>query len=1204
MAQVRQGKRQQHKDSDPAWEDQGDEAAATPGIPQRDDVPKPKQEIQLSPSPPLHLKATKDLTQRERHFMRSRHCDMVFAKTDPEAYQATTEENLTHSPLHLSDEYPLPPGRDEDKDQNVSLRSRKQDIVPERKDSFHSEKKSEEGPSESAKPYRNDDEISTAGTTGSNSSSLSSIVLPNPKFDPSVIISGADSDQELELYSRQIRMELRQSEMLELAAEAERAAAAGRKSFCGRASTFGGDDSNLEFLAESSQRIRPLMTRRRKVDFGTPLKGRSQTDQSKISVVALRDVNEVVPPFRDFHMHLRTHFARRRVKEDMLVFEEEGDPHSSHEKHDGSHGEQNVMDLLSSFNFGKWGSSKFSFDGNEGFGQTETSGKAHMINAKLSEASEDSTVGDMLAEHTPPVTAGGLRPPKLHIPPGLKLLEEVASIEKKAGDDLEIRAAAGEHDLVKANSGSIPLTPERIDRTGATAQRRWIGTSSSAGEHLKEKDQSIKRSAPLQDGSLHSPIIIEGIYNQDTPERKPVKLYRGQSPIPGLPLIPQENFSDVFEFQFNTSKELTFQNMHDPYTVMSRDFGVRDSMDYDFDTPVRLRGIRAEHQLNTSSYGAHFPNASFPRRDRSAALSDKCDFSCVNLCNTSDVQESSFTSLPESSKNSREIVKKSTCRIEDSTQDQDDGAMLDSALNMASTFSEQNDKQSGANPSIGGGVFSSRERLEETVPQWRSVSRISSISSQAKTDPEDKYIDDGDGWIRRCLSMPIIEEAPRNQRLLDEALIRKGYSYDCERARRAYVTDDEEEERTQKPSLETKKPIFPVAMNKPGRFTQLGHLRLRKDDCHPDKVMRTKGQQSCLEKLNKDNLCEEKSNVKETSIIDMNGIEPTPVRPGPESGDSKQASRSKATNDFRCECLISPTSSLESDEGVRVNGPKRSLMQDYSAWNLIEARTDPDNQPLKAAVAMFSKISPTGNGCRGKLPFASSKENDDFMSNYLYCSKTDEVPYAVPICAAPPCHDTQMPCGSIAVDTCIGNLLETALQIFPKKTEGKKLFNVSRDKIDDLEGKQASWYDMANERFDVLLERLIGNDHGSAAGQWQTFQAPSLRERRIPTQPESSAPHNEVLAEVYDEDLGGLIYVQNSNSLEASYRSVGLNHQRTFYSNPREEKQSLVDRDVVRAPAQGRHPERRLRYTLSEGDQRNILDEATSSLRLGNRYSM
>ena len=171
----------------------------------------------------------------------------------------------------------------------------------------------------------------------------------------------------------------------------------------------------------------------------------------------------------------------------------------------------------------------------------------------------------------------------------------------------------------------------------------------------------------------------------------------------------------------------------------------------------------------------------------------------------------------------------------------------------------------------------------------------------------------------------------------------------------------------------------------------------------------------------------------------------------------------------------------------------------------------------------------------GNIVYASSKENDAFVSNYLYCGKTKTSEVEVledsePICSgSAPCQDANTPCGEIAVDSCISTFLDNTLKFLPRKTpEGKKQLSLSRNGSKQPQrSRSATWYDVANEKFDLLLENFLGNDHKAGEQSRLAYEAPALKERKQ-NEPQQGPPINSEI--VYDEDFGGVVYVPSFGS--------------------------------------------------------------------------
>jgi hypothetical protein len=217
--------------------------------------------------------------------------------------------------------------------------------------------------------------------------------------------SSIDSDEALERWAQKIRTELRHAEMVELAIEAERAAEAGEERFAGKPSTFGWDDTDAAIKPAG----RPWdLQRRESYSEGTriPL---LHNRANKIGILALRDIDEVFPSFRQFNSHLRTHFARSQVDEKTLVYYEkeavdEKEPPLRHRKIISPQRLQREgRSFLENFSLDKW------------VGRQES-----MRNGG---ASNQASVGHLLAEHIHSPGNSQQRTPDIDLPPGLELPE-------------------------------------------------------------------------------------------------------------------------------------------------------------------------------------------------------------------------------------------------------------------------------------------------------------------------------------------------------------------------------------------------------------------------------------------------------------------------------------------------------------------------------------------------------------------------------------------------------------------------------------------------------------------------------------------------------------------------------------------------------------------------------------------------------------
>jgi hypothetical protein len=122
------------------------------------------------------------------------------------------------------------------------------------------------------------------------------------------------SDRELEKLSRKIRTEIQLSEMLELALEVERAANAGLLSFSAKPSTFGREEFPLRYSRSN------VLRSRHSSEGSIPFVTQQIPSHKELKRFELRNVYEVIPPWKELHSQMRTHLFRRQVQEKNLLF--------------------------------------------------------------------------------------------------------------------------------------------------------------------------------------------------------------------------------------------------------------------------------------------------------------------------------------------------------------------------------------------------------------------------------------------------------------------------------------------------------------------------------------------------------------------------------------------------------------------------------------------------------------------------------------------------------------------------------------------------------------------------------------------------------------------------------------------------------------------------------------------------------------------
>jgi len=298
--------------------------------------------------------------------------------------------------------------------------------------------------------------------------------------------SSLDSDEELEQWALQIRSEIRQTEMMELAMEAEKAAELGHERFSCHPSTYGSmeeqdpaedkieaaqsfpccptkqaSSKTLGSLSEHapSNGLRRLRLRRhhtysvgerRVASSSTTSSSPFQTTPSSIvvtprlgsrtkkrlRVMALRNIDEVIPSMENLHMHLQTHLHLAGVDtssiDPSLLTPYDGtsspSPKSPQDTRSpvGSNTSDGSMSRIGFLKkFAGWVSTTASKDS----GIVETPSKDDdslevMIDDSI-DSEEAYDVGNTLADHNTQLPARGLdKAPSIRVPKGLILPDE------------------------------------------------------------------------------------------------------------------------------------------------------------------------------------------------------------------------------------------------------------------------------------------------------------------------------------------------------------------------------------------------------------------------------------------------------------------------------------------------------------------------------------------------------------------------------------------------------------------------------------------------------------------------------------------------------------------------------------------------------------------------------------------------------------
>lgn len=374
------------------------------------------------------------------------------------------------------------------------------------------------------------------------------------------------SDTELDKLSRKIRLEIQQSEMLELAIEAERAANAGFLSFSARPSTFGldplqvGHDRNLWQTSTFSQQPNPTLLLR------TP-------SEKMLKPCELRNVTEVIPRWKHLHSHVRTHLFRRKVHEAALVFSEKESPSLS--KHWKASFENSASDIArQSLKFlGDFADSTVrklrSRHGTHTRAMCEpTQYEKGTTHGTL--ASESSLFGPTLSSHLSPLPHGDkFWRPLLSVPHGLlhpDEANEIASTAANVGSSLDLPFL--HHSICKPGQEK----PDRFCHCTRLAKME-MGPSSPSSRMQTYDNESTKYQRRSRAGLVQSSVL-------DTDD---VSLQSSKS-------LPTTDISRM-DWNFIQHHKWHRQKRH---------------MELGYETPVRLRDIRGQSEWNNLAHTSLF----------------------------------------------------------------------------------------------------------------------------------------------------------------------------------------------------------------------------------------------------------------------------------------------------------------------------------------------------------------------------------------------------------------------------------------------------------------------------------------------------------------------------------------------------------------------------------------------------------------------
>eukprot|EP00546_Thalassionema_frauenfeldii_P019983 CAMPEP_0178897380 /NCGR_PEP_ID=MMETSP0786-20121207/1710_1 /TAXON_ID=186022 /ORGANISM="Thalassionema frauenfeldii, Strain CCMP 1798" /LENGTH=1089 /DNA_ID=CAMNT_0020567915 /DNA_START=191 /DNA_END=3461 /DNA_ORIENTATION=+ len=398
--------------------------------------------------------------------------------------------------------------------------------------------------------------------------------------------SSVDSVELLQRRALEIRHELRIRELREIAHVAERAAAAGHDSFAGQASTFIGDSSNC--VASSSElKAFPMKryssytegSRRRKIV--KPLLRRAKTDSKrKIPVMALRHIDDLIPPMQQLHNHLRKHFSSCGVDTENSIVADSIETTSLEmvEQVEDTARSDASSDISFIAKMKEWvtkpAASIHSESGETGFTSQELDSSSNVDPEMAFER------GDTLSEHitSTVVARGQWRPSPIQVPDGFAYSTEYIPHNKYATPRRRPSVA-----MLWKNFGNIPQEPSVTTAV----------TSSISSEVADAEQQQSDLTGVMQTSNQDSDIIPVALFDSDEDDDDGGENQTEEFEL-GSKKFPKPFEIQTFDKEEHQSPEQDRRKIIEPPSP--------NSMPNLFITPVRLKGIRHASLLRSGSY--------------------------------------------------------------------------------------------------------------------------------------------------------------------------------------------------------------------------------------------------------------------------------------------------------------------------------------------------------------------------------------------------------------------------------------------------------------------------------------------------------------------------------------------------------------------------------------------------------------------------
>lgn len=865
-----------------------------------------------------------------------------------------------------------------------------------------------------------------------------------------------EDDCDLESWAGQIRAELRYIEILELAAEAERAAEAGEEHFVGQPSTFiGRDDALLEVqpstrrhnntINKRLQARKPSLRLRSRAYSEVPRGRRSASSSTKLGVLALRPAVDVFPNFASFHNHLRTHLTRSNVDEKTLVYDPQPDlqiwPSSNNKQLTRKKQAKNLVydgiDAFSqSFSFERWVPGSMSSDGDE------------------------LDYGDVVAEHLSDIKSskkkGYKRIPKIDSLPGLNLPHELL-----AHDLHRLKTVEEPPNWSPPHSperGSDALSPQALfdqaDDEGSTDSESQV-----SDEEAEETECPPSPPQPVASIGRHDTIDSVFVDSNNMPNADE-PYFSDNSP-------GNNSMRDTYSIGSNSLREA-----HTPEKLIRR----RPSSPSGptFVTPARLRVIR-----DTAVRGQHSPD-----EVESLLLSSSTQAQMLAEASTRDGE--------------KEQAQKESILIPDTLKNTEDRPLHAINLGFKPRLSSRSDKTYSLSP----------EELEATFTAPAPL--LASASSRLPPKPSSK------SCKHTFTNIPTGSLGKRTKTRKVKVLV-----YGPNPSGASSVASDTNSILQHSQLISVKEDMSENDLMEASASMDYSLLSLSAADS-------PKNMKGSLKELLEDRLVD-------TSLVQP----PHPIR------------RSASTGAL-----------LELDtDGI------------HDHWNPFSQKVLQSNTKAKgyeAALRMFSQFS-RGQSSLRTLQFPPS-ENDDFLQNYLYCSKVADANTTLELEPAT-CHEATGACADVNSCLCASLFQDSGIgHLFRGGRHGKASDTriISLDQGVSSAGKvePESWLDLANEQIDGVITQLVGQSP-RRQNPWNiSFDAPILKKSNAPSQ------LRERLTSIVDSGDEGNSDMREEKKSDASFANQHQPSDSDFMPSisPRVPSEIYHDDDTLAFPRMESHP--------------------------------